>query len=66
MFLDFQGQLSSFDSTLIHVFGRFLRSSFLDYPKVPLIHWQTFFPISKGGISLVFAKVITLVVYLGN
>jgi hypothetical protein len=36
----------------------------LERLKVPLVHQQVFLPISKGGIGLVFAKVITLATYL--
>jgi len=79
-FLDFQQQLTSFDSTLIHVFERFLRQGFLECLEVPLIRQQASlgclkaplicqqasFPISRGETSFVSIKVIASVTYLGN
>ncbi len=63
---NFQCQLISFHLTLIHLFGKLLRPSFLKCLKVPLVHPQKKFHISKGGISLVFAEVITPTMYLTN
>lgn len=51
----FQHQLTFFD------FGRLLGPSSLECARAPLVHWQaSFLPILKGGISIVFAKVIAL------
>jgi len=35
-------------------------------PNVPIVHWQAFFPISRGEISLVFMKIIAPTTYLRN
>ncbi len=46
-FLDFQRQLTSFDSTLIHVFERFLKQGFLECLEVPLICQQVSLGVEK-------------------
>ncbi len=65
-FLDFQCQLVSFDLTFIRIFGKILRLVSLECLEALLVGQQTFLPIFKGGIGLVFAKVITLATYLGS
>jgi hypothetical protein len=49
----------------IRIFGKFLGIGFLECPKVPLIHEQTFLPIFKGGVGFVSTDVITSAMYLG-
>jgi hypothetical protein len=61
---NFQCQLVSFYSIVIHVFRRLLWPSSLKCPKISLIHWQVFLPISRGEIGLVSIEVITLTSYL--
>jgi len=41
-----------------------LKPSSWKCPKISLVHWQVFHPISNGEISLVSAKVIILTTYL--
>lgn len=79
-FLDFQRQLTSFYSTLIHVFERFLRQGFLECLEVCIICQQAFLgclkaalirqqaslPISRSGTSFLSIEVIASVTYLGN
>jgi hypothetical protein len=47
-----------FNSTFIHVFGRFFGLGSLECLEVPLICQHTFFHTSRGGIGLAYVEVI--------
>ncbi len=54
--LSFQHQLPSFNLTFMQVFERLLSPCSFECPKAPLVHQQVLFPISSGGIGLVFVE----------
>lgn len=64
--LNFHCQLTSFDSIIIHVFGRVLGSSFFKCSKAPLVCWQAIIPIYKVRIGFISIETIALMEYLGN
>jgi hypothetical protein len=65
-FSNFQHQLTSFYSTLIHIFKRLLRLGSLECLDARLVCRQAFLPISRSGIGLVFMEVIAPTTYLKN
>jgi hypothetical protein len=65
--LDFQHQLTFFYSTLIHIYiWEISKAKFLECLKAPLIHRQTYFLISRGGIGFFNVEVIAPIMYLGK
>jgi hypothetical protein len=50
----------------VGVFERLLGLGSLEYPEAPLIHRHVIFPISSGGIGLIYIEVIALATYLGS
>lgn len=50
--------------TLVYFFWCDFHVSFLDCPQPPLMHCQTFLPISCGGINLISIKFILPMAYL--
>jgi hypothetical protein len=49
----------------MRVFERLVGLGSLECLKAFLIHQQVVFPISSGGVRLIFLKVIALITYLG-
>jgi len=66
LLLNFCCQLTSFDSIIIHFFGRVLGSSFFKCSKAPLVCWQVIIPIYIVRIGFISIETITLMEYLGN
>jgi hypothetical protein len=50
----------------VGVVERLLGLGSLEYLEAPLIHRHVVFPISSGGIGLIYLEVIALATYLGS
>jgi hypothetical protein len=58
--------LTSFDSSLLQVFGHLLGPRSFNNPKGSLAHKQSSFPMTFNGIELILTTTIALVANLGN